>query len=208
MRILHVISSPRGDASFSIKLGNGIIDKLKAANPGSTVTVRDLATNPFPQLEAAKLQSWSTAAPDRTPAQHEAVKHSDDAIAEVQAADVLVVDAPLYNFNVPSTLKAWIDHIVRAGITFQYVDGKPKGLIEGKKVYVAMASGNIYSEGAYTGYDFIPTLSESRIRLHRDDRRDGGPRGRCRYSRRAGRGRAEGPGQRARVIKAIQRRLA
>ena len=156
MRILHVISSPRGDASFSIKLGNGIIDKLKAANPGSTVTVRDLATNPFPQLEAAKLQSWSTAAPDRTPAQHEAVKHSDDAIAEVQAADVLVVDAPLYNFNVPSTLKAWIDHIVRAGITFQYVDGKPKGLIEGKKVYVAMASGNIYSEGAYTGYDFIP----------------------------------------------------
>ena len=156
MNILHVISSPRGDASLSIKLGNGIIDKLKAANPGSTVTVRDLATNPFPQLEAAKLQSWSTAAPDRTPEQHEAVKHSDDAIAEIKAADVLVVDAPVYNFNVPSTLKAWIDHIARAGITFQYVDGKPVGLIEGKKVYVAMASGGIYSAGPSAGYDFIP----------------------------------------------------
>ncbi len=155
MHILHVISSPRGDASLSIKLGNGIIDKLKAANPGSTVTVRDLATHPFPQLEAAKLQSWYTPAPARTPEQHEAVKHSDDAIAEVMAADVLVVDAPLYNFSIPSTLKAWIDHIVRAGITFQYVDNQPQGLVKGKKVYVAMASGGIYSEGPAASYDFV-----------------------------------------------------
>ena len=155
MQILHVISSPRGDASLSIQLGNGIIEKLKAANPGSTVTVRDLATHPFPHLEAAKLQSLFTPAPERTPAQQEAAKHSDDAIAEVQAADVLVIDAPLYNFSIPSTLKAWIDHICRAGITFKYVDGKPQGLITGKKVYVAMASGGIYSEGPAAGYDFV-----------------------------------------------------
>lgn len=155
MNILNVISSPRGDQSFSIKLADGIIEKLQEANPGVTVTTRDLATNPFPHLEAAKLQSLFTPAPDRTPEQQEAAKHSDDAISEVQAADVIVIGAPLYNFGIPSVLKAWIDHICRAGITFKYVDGAPQGLVTGKKVYVAMASGGIYSEGPAAGYDFV-----------------------------------------------------
>ena len=155
MNILNVISSPRGDQSVSIKLANGIIEQLQDANPGSTVTTRDLATHPFPHLEAAKLQSLFTPAPDRTPEQREAAKHSDDAIAEVMAADVIVIGAPLYNFSIPSVLKAWIDHIARAGITFKYVDGKPQGLVTGKKVYVAMSSGGIYSDGPAAGYDFV-----------------------------------------------------
>ncbi|AMR28622.1 FMN-dependent NADH-azoreductase [Hymenobacter psoromatis] len=155
MHILQVISSPRAGASFSKKLGQGITEKLQAAYPGSTVQVRDLATHPFPHLEEAKLNALFTPAEKRTPEQHEAAKHSDDAIAEVMAADVLVIEAPLYNFGIPSTLKAWIDHIVRAGQTFRYVDGRPEGLIKGKKMYVAMASGAVYSEGPYAAYDFV-----------------------------------------------------
>lgn len=156
MNILQVISSPRGGASFSKKLGLGIIEKLQAANPGSTVQVRDLATHPFPHLEEAKLNALYAPVEKRTPEQHEAAKHSDDAIAEVMAADVLVVEAPLYNFGIPSTLKAWIDHIVRAGITFRYTaEGRPEGLVKGKKMYIAMASGAIYSEGPFAAYDFV-----------------------------------------------------
>ena len=155
MNILHIISSPRKAASLSIQLGNGIIDKLQAAHPGSTVQVRDLATQPFPHLEEAKLQSFFTPAESRTPEQHEAARHSDEAIAEIQAADIIVVGAPLYNFGIPSTLKAWVDHIVRAGITFRYVDNAPQGLVAGKKVYVALASGGIYSAGPSAGYDFV-----------------------------------------------------
>jgi FMN-dependent NADH-azoreductase len=155
MHILHIISSPRKGASASIQLGNGILEQLQAINPGSTVQVRDLASNPFPHLEEAKLQSFFTPAESRTPEQQEAARHSDEAIAEVQAADVIVIGAPLYNFGIPSTLKAWIDHIARAGITFRYTESGPEGLIKGKKVYVAMSSGGIYSEGPSASYDFV-----------------------------------------------------
>lgn len=155
MHILNIISSPRKGASASIQLANGILDKLQAAHPGSNVVTHDLATNPFPHLEEAKLQSFFTPAESRTPEQAAAAKHSDDAIQEIKDADVIVIGAPLYNFSIPSTLKAWIDHIARAGITFRYTEKGPEGLITGKKVYVAMSSGGIYSEGAYAGYDFV-----------------------------------------------------
>ena len=155
MNILNVVSSPRGAASYSIKLGNAILDKLQAANPGSTVTTRDLATSPFPQLEEAKLTALFTPPANRTPEQQTAASHSDDAIAEIQAADVIVIGAPLYNFGIPSTLKAWVDHIARAGITFKYSESGPEGLVKGKKVYVAMSSGGVYSEGPAAGYDFV-----------------------------------------------------
>lgn len=155
MRILNIISSPRGAASFSIKLGHGIVDKLQAANPGSTVQVHDLATKPFPHLEEAKLQSLFTPAESRTPEQQEAARHSDDAIREIQEADAIVIGAPLYNFGIPSTLKAWIDHIARAGITFRYTEAGPEGLVKGKKVYLAVSSGGVYSEGPYAAYDFV-----------------------------------------------------
>jgi FMN-dependent NADH-azoreductase len=155
VNILHIISSPRKGASASIQLANGIIEKLQAAHPGSNVTVHDLATNPFPHLEEAKLQSFFTPAESRTPEQQAAVKHSDDAIQEINDADILVIGAPLYNFGIPSTLKAWVDHIARAGITFRYTADGPEGLIKGKKVYVAMSSGGVYSEGPSAGYDFV-----------------------------------------------------
>jgi len=155
MNILHIISSPRKGESYSIKLGNGLVEKLQAANPGSTVKVHDLTNKPFPHLEEAHLQSFFTPAENRTPEQQEAVRHSDEAIAEIQAADVIVIGAPLYNFGIPSTLKAWVDHIARAGVTFRYTANGPEGLIKGKKVYVAVSSGGVYSEGPMASYDFV-----------------------------------------------------
>ena len=155
MNILHIISSPRKGDSYSIKLGNALLEKLQAANPGSNVKVHDLTNKPFPHLEEAHLQSFFTPAESRTPEQQEAIRHSDEAIAEIQAADTIVIGAPLYNFGIPSTLKAWVDHIARAGVTFQYTAAGPEGLIKGKKVYVAMSSGGVYSEGPMTSYDFV-----------------------------------------------------
>ncbi|MGI4742800.1 MAG: FMN-dependent NADH-azoreductase [Janthinobacterium lividum] len=154
MQILQIISSARGAESFSTQLSQGIIDKLLAAHPGSTVVVRDLAQHPFPHLEEAHLNAYFTPVEGRSPAQQAAVRHSDEAIAEVQAADVLVIGSPFYNFTITSSLKAWLDHLTRANITFRYTPTGPEGLITGKKVYVALASGGIYSEGPMQPYDF------------------------------------------------------
>lgn len=154
MKILHLISSPRGEASFSIKLGKTVVDKLLAAHPGSTVKEHNLVKTPFPHLEEVHLNSFFTPKENLTPELTEAVKHSDDAIAEIMDADVIVIGVPMYNFSIHSTLKAWIDHIARAGKTFRYSEQGPEGLIKNKKVYLAIATGGIYSEGPMKAYDF------------------------------------------------------
>ncbi|TGE28183.1 FMN-dependent NADH-azoreductase [Hymenobacter metallicola] len=154
MQILQIISSAQGAASFSTRLSQGIIDKLLAAEPGSRVVVRDVASQPFPHLEEAHLQAYLTPTEGRSPEQQQAVQHSDEAIAQVMAADVLVIGVPFYNFSIPSSLKSWLDHLTRAGITFRYTPTGPEGLITGKKVYLAVASGGIYSEGPMQAYDF------------------------------------------------------
>ncbi|QEC74661.1 FMN-dependent NADH-azoreductase [Mucilaginibacter ginsenosidivorax] len=156
-KILHIIASPKGENSFSIRLGNAIIDKLRAADPGSTVQVHDLTKHPFPHLEEATLAAFYTPAAEQTAATRAALQHSDDAIAELMAADVIVIGTPLWNFGIPSVLKAWIDHIARAGITFNYSETGAEGLVKGKTVYVAMASGGVYSSGPYQVYDYVPT---------------------------------------------------
>ncbi|HTE01062.1 MAG TPA: NAD(P)H-dependent oxidoreductase [Mucilaginibacter sp.] len=155
-KILHIISSPRGEASLSIKLGNAIIEKIKAEYPGSTVVENNLVTQHFPHLEEAHLTSFFTPAENRTSANIEAVRHSDEAIQEIEDADIIVIGAPLYNFSIHSSLKAWIDHIVRAGVTFKYDANGPEGLLKkGKKVYIALSSGGIYSEGPMKPFDFV-----------------------------------------------------
>jgi FMN-dependent NADH-azoreductase len=154
MQILQIISSARGAESFSTRLSQGIIDKLLAAHPGSTVGVRNVATHPFPHLEEAHLQAYFTPAEGRSPEHQEAVRHSDEAIAQVMAADILVIGVPFYNFSIASSLKAWLDHLTRAGLTFRYTATGPQGLITGKKVYLAVASGGIYSEGPQQAADF------------------------------------------------------
>ncbi|MDN3547281.1 FMN-dependent NADH-azoreductase [Mucilaginibacter aquaedulcis] len=158
-KILHIISSPRGSESVSIKLGNQIVEKLKATYPGSTVTERNLVKEQFPVLEEAHLASFFTPVEQRTPESAEAARHSDEAIAQLMDADIIVIGAPLYNFSIHASLKAWIDHIARAGITFKYDENGPQGLIQNKKLYIAMASGGIYTEGPMQAYDHaIPYL--------------------------------------------------
>jgi FMN-dependent NADH-azoreductase len=161
MHILHLISSPRAGASFSIKLGNGLVEKLQAAYPGSTVRVHDLAAEPFPHLEERHLDAFNAPAQAYSPAQQVAVRHSDEAIGELLWADIIVIGVPMYNFNIPSTLKAWIDHIARARITFRYTASGPEGLVLGKKVYLAASSGGIYSQGPGAVNDYaIPYLKK------------------------------------------------
>lgn len=155
-KILHIISSPRSDVSISKKLGNAIIEKIKAKYPDSAVKERNLATNLFPHLDDVQIGSWFTPAENHSPEQVNAIKVSEDAIAEMQEADIYVIGAPFYNFAIPSTLKAYLDHIARPGITFRYNEnGRPEGLLKNKKAYVAIASSGVYSEGDFQSFDFV-----------------------------------------------------
>ncbi|OGX87940.1 FMN-dependent NADH-azoreductase [Hymenobacter coccineus] len=154
MQILQIIASAQGANSYSTRLSQGIIDKLRAAHPGSTVVVRNLATHPLPYLEEAHLQAYFTPAEGRSPAQQQAVRHSDEIIAELLAADVLVIGSPFYNFTIAASLKSWLDHLTRANLTFRYTEAGPEGLVTGKKVYVAIASGGVYSQGPAQASDF------------------------------------------------------
>lgn len=154
-KILHIISSPRGAASLSIKLGNAIIEKITETYPGSIVKENNLIEQHYPHLEEAHLTSFFTPAEKRSPDNLAVIKHSEDAIQEILDADTLVISTPLYNFSIPSVLKAWIDHIVRAGVTFKYGENGPQGLIKGKKVYIALSSGAVFSEGALKSLDFV-----------------------------------------------------
>jgi len=153
-KILHLISSFRGDDSYTIKLGHAIVDKLKEANPGAVVEEINLIAENYPHLDAPHFQAFLTPTAELTDADKEAIKYSDKAIQQVLDADYIVIGSPFYNFGVPSALKAWIDHIVRAGVTFRYTESGPEGLIKGKKVYIATASGGAYAEGPAQAYDF------------------------------------------------------
>jgi len=140
-KILNIQSSPRGKASFSIQLADAIVSKIIAAYPGSVVETVDLVKTAFPHLEEAHLTSFFTPVEKHTETDRVAIRHSDESIHAMKDADILVIGAPMYNFAIHSTLKAWIDHIVRKGQTFS--------------VYVALASGGIYSEGPWKGMDFV-----------------------------------------------------
>ncbi|MCL4639848.1 MULTISPECIES: FMN-dependent NADH-azoreductase [Olivibacter] len=170
MNILHIISSPRGKDSFSIKLGNEIVTRLSAKYPGSNVKVHNLTETHFPHLEEAHLHAFMTEPSKRTEAQATAIKHSDEAIAELQKADIIVIGAPMYNFGIHSTLKAWLDHVMRAGVTFKYGAEGPEGLLIGKKVYLAISSGGIYAEGPMRSFDFTePYLTKALNFIGLDD---------------------------------------
>lgn len=155
--VLYINSSVRSSGSLSRQLSGEFIAKWTAANPADTVVERDLAANPVPHLTEEMMGAFFTPAEQRNADAAYAVKVSDLLVDELLAADVLVIGAPMYNFSVPSTLKAWIDHIARAGRTFQYTATSPEGLVKGKKAYIFVASGGVYSEGPATGYDFLTT---------------------------------------------------
>lgn len=133
---------------------NVILEKLAAEYPGSNVQTRDLAKNPFPHFGETHFGAVYTPEAARSAEQKEALKHSDEAIKEVFDADILVIAVPMYNLTIPSTLKSWIDHLTRVGVTFKYVENGLEGLIKGKKVYLAISSGNVYSQEPRKNFDF------------------------------------------------------
>ena len=161
--VLRLISSPRAEASLSRKLGNAVVAKIREKYPDSIVRERDLAKQPFPHMDETLINSFFIPAENHSEAQAEAVKRSDDAIAELQEADIIVIDTPMYNFTIPSTLKAYLDHVVRRGVTFTGTvvgnETKIEGLLKNKKVYLAFSSSGIYTEGTMQSYDFsVPLL--------------------------------------------------
>jgi FMN-dependent NADH-azoreductase len=147
--ILYITASIRSDAeSISRSLGQSIAQGL-AAKSGASVTTRDLAANDLPYVSAERFAANLTPAADRTPEQAELASIADTLIAELQAADTIVIASPVYNFGPPASLKAWADLVARAGTTFQYTANGPEGLLGGKKAYLAIASG-----GTPVGSDF------------------------------------------------------
>ena len=155
MKILHIISSPRGEASQTIQLSEAIIKKLTAKNKNTSFTVRNLTVNPLPYIVDSHIQSFNTPTENRSLEHFEAIKLSDELLDELKDADTIVIGAPMYNFGIPAVLKSWIDHLARAGVAFTYTADGPVGLVSGKKVYLAIGTGGIYSEGDSKALDFI-----------------------------------------------------
>jgi len=147
MNILQINSSARSTGSESTRLADAIVARLQAANPGAIVARRDLAATPHPVLDEAALQALFTPADQRTAEQAARVALDDALIAQVQAADAIVIGSPMYNFGITVQLKAWFDAIARAGVTFKYGATGPVGLVTGKKVYVAIARGGLHRDG-------------------------------------------------------------
>jgi FMN-dependent NADH-azoreductase len=159
MSILLVTSSPRGSASHSTNIATELAHRLKAADSEATLVVRDLASKPLPHIDSDYSAGIYTPPEKRNARQVEVVAVSDQAVDELIAADTIILATGLINFNISSTLKSWIDHIARAGRTFSYGKDGANGLVTGKKVYIVLASGGVYSEGPAVQLDHaIPYL--------------------------------------------------
>ena len=146
MNILQINASARREGANSTRVAERIVARLQAANPGATVTVRDLAVTPHPVLDETALGALFTPAEKRTAEQAARVALDDALIAEIQAHDTVVLGVPMYNFGVPVQLKNWIDAIARVGVTFRYTANGPEGLLKGKQVYLALARGGRYRD--------------------------------------------------------------
>jgi len=154
--ILHVKSSLLGEASYSIKLGNAIVEKIQEKYPANTLRELNLVDMAIPHLTPAALPPMFLPEDQLTEEDKASNRLSDELVKQLFEADIIVIGAPLINFTIHTSLKAWIDHITRPKITFGYgEDGRPVGLVTGKKIYVAMSSGGIYSEGPGKENDFV-----------------------------------------------------
>lgn len=154
--ILHLKSSLQGAASYSIKLGHAIVEKIQEKYPDSTVEELNLVDSEIPHLSPDNLRTYFSPAAQLTEEDQRSNYLSDELVKQLLAADMIVIGAPLINFTIHTSLKAWIDHITRPGITFGYSeDGRPTGMVTGKKIYIAMSSGGVYSEGPGKANDFV-----------------------------------------------------
>ncbi|MBY6202110.1 NAD(P)H-dependent oxidoreductase [Maritalea mobilis] len=135
--VLRIDASARRQGSISRQLTDSIINRIA---PDAEITTRDLADG-LPLINEAWVDANFTPADARTPEQRQTLSLSDTLVAEVTAADIIVIGLPIYNFGVPATLKAWVDLVARAGVTFRYTEAGPEGLLTGKRAYIAVASG-------------------------------------------------------------------
>jgi FMN-dependent NADH-azoreductase len=146
MKLLHLDSSILGGNSASRKLSAAIVDQFTKATPGLDIISRDLALQPLSHLSGEHLAAAQGAVPE-SPAIQKDIAASQAALEEFLAADIVVIGAPMYNFGIPSQLKAWIDRIAVAGKTFRYTANGPEGLAGNKRVIVAVSRGGLYSAG-------------------------------------------------------------
>lgn len=154
--LLKIDVSPRGGYSYSRQLGLTFLEGWKAAHAGGTVVERDLAKNQPSFLDLPWIAGAYTPADQHTDEHKAALKQSDEIIAEIKAADHILITTPFYNFQAPAVLKAWIDHAVRVGHTFRYTEKGPEGLVQGKKLTIIIASGGVYTPGEpFAPYDFL-----------------------------------------------------
>jgi len=158
--LLVVRSSANGANSVSNTLIDGFLAAARAADPAIEVTERNLDAEPVPHVQSATLAGIGRPAPETEAAQPTRAL-SDALIAETQAADLIVIGAPMYNFGIPTTLKSWFDHVLRAGATFQYTAEGPEGLLKGKRALLVVARAGAYSDGPAAAADFqIPYLRQ------------------------------------------------
>ena len=153
--LLKIEASLAGAQGLSSQLADVFVADWLQRNPGGHVIVRNLASAPVPHLTGDEFKAFNTSRDERTPDQQAAVDYSDALIEEIKSADTLVLAVPMYNFSVPSTLRAYFDHIARAGVTFRYTSTGPEGLLKGKRAYVFITRGGIYAAGADTQTPYL-----------------------------------------------------
>jgi FMN-dependent NADH-azoreductase len=141
LKVMRVDSSARSEGSMSRRVADELIERLRESEGAVEVRVRDLAVAAPSFVDAAWVDANFTPTEQRTQEQKAALAESDALVAELKAADVLVIGVPIYNFGIPAKLKAWIDMVARARLTFRYTDNGPVGLLKGKRAYLAVASG-------------------------------------------------------------------
>lgn len=151
-KILVLDSAATGDQSVSHRLTDALVASLAERAPGSEIVRRDIGARPIPHLTADTVFAIRSGEAS-TEAGAAALALSDRLIDEIRAADILVIGAPMYNFGIPSTLKAWFDHVLRARVTFRYGESGPEGLMTGKKAIVVEARAGLYSEGPAAAMD-------------------------------------------------------
>lgn len=156
MNILHIDASASDVmTSHSRRLSAELVERLKAANPGASVVYRDVVVDRLPHVDMTIRQAWAPEG-EKDASLAATMARSRELVGELKAADVIVIGSPMYNFTVPSTLKAWIDHIAIAGQTFKYTANGAQGLLTGK-AYLALSSGGVYSQGPFAPNEHLAT---------------------------------------------------
>ncbi|SEM74447.1 FMN-dependent NADH-azoreductase [Sphingomonas gellani] len=164
MKILHIdASASAAETSHTRRLSSELVGRIKAHHADATVVYRDLVADQLPHVDMTIRHAWLPENAD-DPLLAKTRDRSKTLVEELKAADVLVIGSPMYNFTVPSTLKAWIDHVSIAGQTFGYTAEGPRGLLTGK-AYLVLSSGGVYSQGPFAANDHLATYLEAILRF-------------------------------------------